>query len=74
MQSATVRVPGTTANLGPGYDCLGIALGLSNEITVSRTQPGDKVRPLDGSHPGEAMATEASHSFFSKTGLEPFPF
>jgi homoserine kinase len=74
MQSATVRVPGTTANLGPGYDCLGIALGLSNEITVSRRTPETTSRPSDGSHLGDAMAAEASHSFFSKTGLEPFAF
>jgi homoserine kinase len=74
MQSATVRVPGTTANLGPGYDCLGIALGLSNEVTVSRLNPEASVHSPADSHPGAAMAAEASHSFFSKTGLEPFPF
>ncbi|BAJ62527.1 homoserine kinase [Anaerolinea thermophila] len=27
----TVRVPATTANLGPGFDCLGLALDLWNE-------------------------------------------
>lgn len=74
MQSATVSVPGTTANLGPGYDCLGIALGLSNKVTVSRRSPETQAHTPAGSHPGDAMAAEASHSFFSKTGLEPFPF
>lgn len=29
-----VRVPATTANLGPGFDALGLALGLHNEIQV----------------------------------------
>jgi len=29
-----VRVPATTANLGPGFDCLGMALGLYNEISM----------------------------------------
>ncbi|ANY05734.1 homoserine kinase [Pseudonocardia sp. HH130630-07] len=29
-----VRVPGSTANLGPGFDCLGMALGLYDEIDV----------------------------------------
>ena len=29
---ATVRVPATTANLGPGFDCLGAALQLHNEF------------------------------------------
>lgn len=28
------RVPATSANLGPGFDCLGIALRLYNEVTV----------------------------------------
>jgi homoserine kinase len=28
-----VRVPATTANLGPGFDCLGLALNLWNEAT-----------------------------------------
>ena len=30
----TICVPATTANLGPGYDCLGMALDLWNEIKV----------------------------------------
>ena len=29
-----VRVPATTANLGPGFDCLGMALDLWNEVWV----------------------------------------
>ncbi|MBM3957306.1 MAG: homoserine kinase [Gemmatimonadetes bacterium] len=31
-----VRVPATAANLGPGYDCLGMALDIWNELTVER--------------------------------------
>lgn len=30
----TVEVPATSANLGPGFDCLGLALGLTNRIVV----------------------------------------
>jgi len=33
--SVTVHVPATTANLGPGFDCLALALDLWNEVTVS---------------------------------------
>jgi homoserine kinase len=29
-----VRVPATSANLGPGFDCLGLALGLYDEVEV----------------------------------------
>jgi len=35
MTVVTVRVPATTANLGPGFDCLGLALDLWNEATFS---------------------------------------
>jgi len=31
----TVRVPATIANLGPGFDCLGMAVGLHNEVTLA---------------------------------------
>jgi homoserine kinase len=30
-----VRAPATTANLGPGFDCAGVALDLWNEVVVS---------------------------------------
>jgi homoserine kinase len=35
MTAVTVRVPATTANLGPGFDCLGLALDLENQVTIS---------------------------------------
>ncbi len=31
----TVRVPATTANLGPGFDCLGLALDIYNTVELS---------------------------------------
>jgi homoserine kinase len=37
----TVRVPATSANLGPGFDCFGLALDLCNEVTVdTEAEPG----------------------------------
>jgi homoserine kinase len=30
----TARVPATSANLGPGFDCFGLALELCNEVTI----------------------------------------
>ncbi|MBM3939531.1 MAG: homoserine kinase [SAR202 cluster bacterium] len=33
-QTVTVRVPATSANLGPGFDCLGMALGMWNRIRL----------------------------------------
>jgi homoserine kinase len=70
MQSVTTHVPGTTANLGPGYDCLGIALGLSNRVTVARTP--DEANPSPEA--GAAMAQQAASLFFAKTEHAPFPF
>jgi len=37
-KQVTVRVPATTANLGPGFDCLGLALDLWNETTFTLTR------------------------------------
>ena len=28
-----VRVPGTSANCGPGFDCLGLACSIYNDLT-----------------------------------------
>ena len=33
--SVTVRVPATSANLGPGFDSLGLALALTQDVTVA---------------------------------------
>ena len=32
----TINIPATTANIGPGFDCLGMALDLWNKITVEK--------------------------------------
>jgi len=41
---STVRVPATVANLGPGFDCLAVALDLANEFTVdTEAEPGVEV-------------------------------
>ncbi len=40
----SVKVPATSANIGPGFDCLGLALPIYNEITVEETVlPGSGV-------------------------------
>ncbi len=64
MHAVTVEVPATTSNLGPGYDCLGVALSIYNRVTVARTL---------GETPPD-MATEAATAFFAKAGRETFPF
>ena len=38
MESVTVRVPATSANVGPGFDTMGIALSLYNYLTFTRAE------------------------------------
>jgi len=53
----TARVPATSANLGPGFDCFGLALELWNEVMVDPDAPagvawegeGASELPTDGS-------------------------
>mmetsp|Transcript_51633 Transcript_51633/g.148926 ORF Transcript_51633/g.148926 Transcript_51633/m.148926 type:complete len:429 (-) Transcript_51633:137-1423(-) len=46
--SVTVRVPATSANMGPGYDCLGIAVDLWSELTVTRSDTFEITAEGDG--------------------------
>ena len=40
MKKVTVRVPATTANLGPGFDAFGCALSLYTDVTFEETEEG----------------------------------
>jgi homoserine kinase len=51
-----VRAPATSANLGPGFDCAAVALGLWNELEVS---VGDGVE-VEGEGTGELPEDEAN--------------
>jgi homoserine kinase len=39
----TIRAPATSANLGPGFDALGLALSLHDDVTARATSGGIKV-------------------------------
>src|ERR1700750_1955801 len=66
MQQVTVRVPASTSNLGPGYDCLGVALQLYNRVTVHRIEAPRAA--------AEDMVERAGAAFFGAAGLARFPF
>ena len=40
MKKVTIRVPATTANLGPGFDAFGCALSLYTDVTFEETDAG----------------------------------
>lgn len=59
-RSVTVKVPATTANLGPGFDTLGLALSLYDELEVSvRPEPGATVQVV-GVGAGEVPTDETN--------------
>ncbi|UUZ45610.2 homoserine kinase [Janibacter limosus] len=47
--TVTLRVPASSANLGPGFDCVGLALGVWDECTVTVTQEPGLVVDVAGS-------------------------
>lgn len=48
LESVRVRVPATSANLGPGFDSLGLALSLYDEATVSLRSDAEVVIDIAG--------------------------
>ncbi|MDP4504766.1 homoserine kinase [Nonomuraea turcica] len=53
MRTVDIRVPATSANLGPGFDALGLALSLYDEIEAALTdEPGVHVA-VEGEGAGE---------------------
>ena len=40
MKKVTIRVPATTANLGPGFDAFGCALSLYTDVTFEESEYG----------------------------------
>jgi homoserine kinase len=63
MQRVTAYSPGSTSNVGPGFDCLGIALtGLGDRVTAERAgAPGVRVRSVsDPRLPTEADRNTAA--------------
>ena len=64
-----VAVPATSANLGPGYDALGLALSLEDEVTAQVTAGGIRVNVV-GEGAGEVP--EGSDHLIVRTMLRTF--
>lgn len=58
-----MRVPASTSNLGPGFDCLGVALRVYNHVQIARAET--EVEP---------MIAAAAAAFFEQARLPPFAF
>lgn len=55
-----VRVPATSANLGPGFDTLGLALAEYDEVEIETIEPGRYEIEVEGVGAGE-VPTDESH-------------
>jgi homoserine kinase len=78
-----ILVPATTANLGPGFDCLGMALSLYNEVEVTPLDaPPDStdIVEIEGEGASELprddrnMIVYGMHRIFARAGVNPRPF
>lgn len=68
MTSLTVRVPASTSNLGPGFDALGLALDLWNEVEVERSDGKDElVVELEGE--GASSLSRGHDNMVAKAAL-----
>lgn len=76
MDCVTVRVPASSANLGPGFDALGLALNLYNEVQFTRREHGLRITasgegadeiPLDETN----LAYHAAEQVWSAVGRRP---
>ena len=52
MKKVTIRVPATTANLGPGFDAFGCALSLYTDVTFEETEAGLEITGCDEAFTG----------------------
>jgi len=75
-----VEVPSTTANLGPGFDCLGAALDLKNIFAIQRIEGGAErfdliMESTEGNHlrgGPENLFYRAAQRVWQVTQIEPF--
>ena len=66
MQQVTVRVPASTSNLGPGFDCLGVALRIYNSVIVTRGRGPEQPHPQ--------IVSDAAARFFKQARRRVFGF
>jgi homoserine kinase len=62
LDSVTIEVPATTANIGPGFDCLGAALTLYNRFKFTRSQ--DETRIMVRGNSAEQISLEKNNLLY----------
>ena len=78
-EKVVIEVPSTTANIGPGFDCLGAALDLTNEFTITRIEGSSEAFELimestEGNHlrgGPDNLFYRAAQRVWKTAGIEP---
>jgi homoserine kinase len=65
----TVRVPASIANLGPGFDMLGLAMQLQNEVVAVGTDDGAVSLHIEGDD-SDAQLRDPAHNLVARAYLE----
>jgi homoserine kinase len=60
VSNVTVKVPATTANLGPGFDCIGAALKLYNEFKFTVLDAGGLIIQVSGTEAAKVQTDESN--------------
>ncbi|MBX9256194.1 homoserine kinase [Desmonostoc muscorum CCALA 125] len=60
VSGVTVTVPATTANLGPGFDCIGAALKLYNQFKFTRVEEGGLIIAVTGEEAQRVQTDESN--------------
>jgi homoserine kinase len=66
--SVRVRVPGSTSNCGAGFDTLGLALQIYNQVVISPAAGAGPVPAAPSDGRALAMVAEAAQAFFAAAG------
>ncbi len=76
MKKVSISIPASTANLGAGFDCLALALGLRNTVELWEIRQGLEI-DVEGEGEGRVpldttnLIVRAAEKVFEKTGRRP---
>ncbi|MEV4011737.1 homoserine kinase [Nonomuraea angiospora] len=75
MRTVEIRVPATSANLGPGFDALGLALSLYDDVEAALTDEAGARVTVEGEGAGELdlgeghLVVKAMRATFDRMGI-----
>ncbi|MBE1590734.1 homoserine kinase [Nonomuraea angiospora] len=76
MRTVEIRVPATSANLGPGFDALGLALSLYDDVEAALTDEAGAHVTVEGEGAGEVdlgeghLIVRAMRTTFDRMGIK----